>query len=353
MKAPSLTSRLFMALGATIMLALSATLAWAVVSDYQGRGVVPAGVSIAGEDLGNMSEDQAREAIESIVSAPMMREVTVTGDGKTWTIDPDGMVSVDVDGMLAAAYSTRRAATLAARLDSQFRGTPLTYEIKPKYAVDKTALASWVAERATEVDRKPINAKREIVGYKFKITPETYGAQVDQPASVEQIAEALSADAALSTASRETSLAVASLKPKVVASKFKTAIIVSLAQCKVRLYKGDKLVKTYLCAPGRPGFPTPTGDFKIVSKQRYAPWINPGTAWAKDMPAIIPGGPNNPMGTTKIGIDYSGVFFHGVPPSEYGSIGTHASHGCMRMLPSTVLDLYGRVKIGNPVFIRP
>ena len=59
------------------------------------------------------------------------------------------------------------------------------------------------------------------------------------------------------------------------------------------------------------------------------------------------------MGVTKIGINYSGVFFHGVPASEYSSIGTHASHGCMRMMPATVLDLFGRVKVGDPVYIRP
>jgi lipoprotein-anchoring transpeptidase ErfK/SrfK len=58
------------------------------------------------------------------------------------------------------------------------------------------------------------------------------------------------------------------------------------------------------------------------------------------------------MGDRKIGINYPGVFMHGVPPGEYGSIGSHASHGCMRMLPSQVHDLYARVSIGDPVFIR-
>jgi len=353
MKAPSLTSRIFMALGATLMLALSATLAWAVVSDYQVRGLVPAGVSVAGRDLGNMTEAEAREAIEGAVSTPMLRALTVSGDNKSWTLEPEGMVSIDVDSMLDNAYSTRRSATLVSRLDSQFRGTPLTYEIAPEYSVDKQALGAWVSQVATEIDRKPINATRKIIKYKFKITREVWGAEVDQPTSVETIAEALSAEAALSNSSRSADLAVNALKPKVLASKFKTAIIVSLSQCKIRLYKGDKLVKVYRCAPGRPGFPTPTGDFKINYKGRYAAWYNPGSAWAKDMPAVIPGGPNNPMGTTKIGIDYSGVFMHGVPASEYSSIGTHASHGCMRMMPADVLDLYGRVKIGNPVYIRP
>jgi len=111
-------------------------------------------------------------------------------------------------------------------------------------------------------------------------------------------------------------------------------------------------VKTYRCAPGRPQFPTPTGDFVIRSKQHMAPWINPGSDWAKDMPAVIPGGPGNPMGIDKIGINSSGIFFHGIPPSEYSSIGTAASHGCMRMMPSDVKDLMTRVSIGNPVYIR-
>jgi lipoprotein-anchoring transpeptidase ErfK/SrfK len=58
------------------------------------------------------------------------------------------------------------------------------------------------------------------------------------------------------------------------------------------------------------------------------------------------------MGVRKIGINYPGVFFHGIPASEYSSIGTHASHGCMRMLPSSIHDLYPRVKLGDPVYIR-
>ena len=58
------------------------------------------------------------------------------------------------------------------------------------------------------------------------------------------------------------------------------------------------------------------------------------------------------MGVRKIGINYSGVFMHGIPASEYSSIGTAASHGCMRMMPSDVADLFNRVKIGTPVYIR-
>lgn len=352
MKRPSVYSRILIVVIATLMLTLSATLAWAAVIDYEARGLVPKGVTVVGHDLGGMTESQARNAIENAVSAPMLRPVTVLGDGRTWSLDPSNIVEVDVDSMLNEAYSPRRSATFVTRLASQVMGEPLPADIKPAYSINTTAIATWVAQTATQVDKKPVNATRKVVKYAFKITPEVLGARVDQASAVTQISQVLAANAALSSASRVVSLPVSVLKPKVLQSSFKTAIIVSLSECRIRLYKGEKLVKSYSCAPGRPEYPTPTGDFKIVSKQANAPWINPHDAWSASMPDVIAGGPGNPMGDRKIGINYPGVFMHGVPPSEYGTIGSHASHGCMRMLPSAVHDLYPRVSIGNPVYIR-
>lgn len=352
MKAPSTAVRITLVVVSTMLLVLSATLAWGVALDYQARGIVSNGVTVAGHDLSGMTEAQARAVIENAVSTPMLRPVTVIGDNQTWTLDPNGIVTIDVDSMVASAYAPRRTATFGERLNSRLTGELLPADIKPAYAVDAEAITAWVAQTAAQVDRKPVNATRTLVKYKFKIKPSVPGATANQTDAVAQISQALSADAALSSATRVVTLPVAVLKPKVVESSFKTALVVSLSECRIRLYKGAKLVKSYRCAPGRAAFPTPTGDFEIQSKLRYAPWYNPGSAWAASMPAVIPGGPGNPMGTTKIGINYSGIFMHGVPPSEYGSIGTHASHGCMRMMPSDVLDLYGRVKIGNPVFIR-
>jgi lipoprotein-anchoring transpeptidase ErfK/SrfK len=352
MKAPTIATRILLVLLAILLMLASASLAWGVVVDYQVRGLVPTGVSVAGQDLGGMTEAQARAVIESSVASPMLRTLTVTGDGKTWTLDPKGIVAIDADSMIAAAYSPRRTATLVARLNSQLAGQPLPADVKPAYSVDPTAITNWVAQVAEQVDRKPVNATRKIVKYSFKFTPSAPGATVDQAGAVAGISQMLSADAALSSASRVVTLPVTPSKPKVVESSFKKAIIVSLSECKIRLYDGTKLVKTYPCAPGRPAFPTPTGDFVVDTKLANAPWINPGSDWAKSMPAMIPAGPSNPMGVRKIGINYSGVFMHGIPSSEYSSIGTHASHGCMRMMPSDVMDLFGRVTIGMPVYIR-
>lgn len=353
MKPEGTARKILLVLMSVLMLLFSVASMWAVVSDYELRGIVSKGVTLVGHDLSGMTGPQVRATIEEAVSAPMMRPVTITGDNKSWVLDPKGIVAVDVESMSNQAYAPRRNATLVARLASQLTGQPLPADVKPVYSVDTSVVAAWVGQTATQVNREPVNATRSAVKYAIRVTPAVYGASVEETTATERIAEALTADVAIATASRVVSLPVNPIKPKVLESSFKTAIIVSLSQCRIYLYKGAKLVKSYSCAPGRAGFPTPRGDFVIQSKQRYAPWINPGTAWAAGMPAVIPGGPGNPMGTTKIGINYPGVFMHGVPSGEYGSIGTHASHGCMRMMPSSALDLYGRVNIGDPVFIRP
>ena len=354
MNSPSLRSRVLLVLVSVFLLMLSATLAWGVVLDYQSRGLITEGVTLAGEDLSGMTEAEARVAIERAVSAPTMKPLTVLGEGHAWRLDAEKMVRVDVEGMLDDAYEPRRRASLVQRLQSQVTGAPLPAEIEPQVTVDETAVAQWVKKTAKEVDRKPKNAEREVVGYRLEITPSRDGVRVDRKKAVAAIAAELSAEAALAPgASRSVKLPTKPRKPKIDESDFKQGIVVSISQCRVYLYKGEKLVRTYRCAPGTVRYPTPLGDFKVVRKLANAPWINPGSDWAKSMPRSIPAGPSNPMGVRKIGINYSGVFFHGVPASEFSSIGTRASHGCMRMMPSDVLDLFERVKVGTGVFIRP
>jgi lipoprotein-anchoring transpeptidase ErfK/SrfK len=324
----------------------------AIVGDYVALAYVPRGVTLLGNDVSNLSASALRTAIDRNVSTPAMQPLTVLGDGRSWQLDPRGIVTVDVDAMVAQAYAPAHKATMMARLWSRITGAPLRAEVKPVYSVDSASLERWVADTAATVERSAVDATRTVVKYTIKITPEVMGAAVNETAAVEVISSALTAEEALTAASRTASLPIDFVAPKVTQAKFKKAIVVSLSQCKVYLYDGAKLIKTYRCAPGQPAWPTPKGDFVITRKQANAPWINPGSSWAASMPHIIPGGPGNPMGDRKIGISWPGVFLHGIPASEYGSIGTHASHGCMRMMPSSIHDLYPRVRIGDPVYIR-
>ena len=62
------------------------------------------------------------------------------------------------------------------------------------------------------------------------------------------------------------------------------------------------------------------------------------------------GTPENPLKSRWLGI-FNGAGIHGVDPSEYGTIGHAASHGCVRMRIADVEDLYPRVPVGAPIFI--
>jgi lipoprotein-anchoring transpeptidase ErfK/SrfK len=127
-------------------------------------------------------------------------------------------------------------------------------------------------------------------------------------------------------------------------------IVVDLGDLKLYLYRGGKLVKSYSVAAGSSAYPTPTGSYVVTSKIMNPTWYPPNSDWAKDAEPIPPG-IANPLGTRWIGTSAPGVGIHGTPDDS--SIGSYASHGCIRMHIWEVEDLYERVVIGMPVIIRP
>jgi lipoprotein-anchoring transpeptidase ErfK/SrfK len=349
-KAPTLAHRIGVVLVATLLIALSATLAWAAANDYQDRGTVPEGVTVAGQSLGGMTETAAREVVERAITTPMTRPLTMTTPTSTVTFDPKGIVSVDVNAMVNEAYASRRSAPLIARVQHELAGTPLPYEVKPLYSVDASAVQTWVDAQASAIDTRPVNAKRKVVKYAFAISPSAPGYRVDKATTAATISQALSAESALESGARVASMTVAVIPPKIHESSFKKAIIVSLSQRKIRLYEGATLVKTYPCAIGQAAYPTPTGDFYIEGKRYMPTWTNPHASWSANMPESIGPGYSNPLGTRAIDLSASGIRFHGT--SKDFSVGEAASHGCMRMHMWDVEDLFKRVVVKEPVFIR-
>ena len=67
------------------------------------------------------------------------------------------------------------------------------------------------------------------------------------------------------------------------------------------------------------------------------------------MPSYIGPGPSNPLGTRALYLDAPGIRIHGT--NNIASVGTPASHGCMRMVRHDVEDLYPRVPVGTPIWI--
>ena len=90
---------------ACAMLSLSAGFAWTVVDDYGSREIVPEGVSVAGNDLGGLTREQAREVIEANVAAPLFEPIEIADaeTGADWEFDPSTTLRIDVNAMVERA----------------------------------------------------------------------------------------------------------------------------------------------------------------------------------------------------------------------------------------------------------
>lgn len=121
----------------------------------------------------------------------------------------------------------------------------------------------------------------------------------------------------------------------------------SLSHRQVILFENDKVLKSYPVAVGKVGWPTPIGEFSVKTKIRNPPWQNP----FKEERYVIPGGaPDNPLGTRWLGFWTNGknwIGFHGTP--NRASIGSAASHGCVRMYDEDIEELFEWVAVGTPV----
>lgn len=126
-------------------------------------------------------------------------------------------------------------------------------------------------------------------------------------------------------------------------------LIVEKSKFRVYAYRDGRLVATFPVAIGQPAYPSPTGTFVITEKLRNPSWIPPNSPWAKGLEPIPPG-PSNPLGTRWIGTSAPAVGLHGTP--QDWSIGTAASHGCIRMHISDVERLFELVEVGEPVVFR-
>lgn len=335
---------------ATIILALSGTMAWAAANDFRSRGLVPPGVTILGTDLSGMSEMQARDTVRRVVSAPLTRLVTVRAGETAYAFDPRPAVRVDVNAMVDEAYAPRRDASYLARLQSSVTNSPPPTEVSPAFSVDQTVIDEWLDTVTREVNKRAIDATLTVVGNRVRIRASKTGKRLDREAAATALREAFATENALANGGKTIEVPVRTLKPKVTERTLGKTIVVDISERRIRLFNGSKLEKAYRCAVGTPGFPTPRGRFEILQKRYMPTWVNPApNGWGADMPPSIPPGPSNPLGTRALNLSAPGIRFHGT--TNIGSIGTAASHGCMRMRRADIEDFYERVDVGTRVFI--
>ncbi|MGD1715423.1 L,D-transpeptidase [Dapis sp. BLCC M172] len=125
-------------------------------------------------------------------------------------------------------------------------------------------------------------------------------------------------------------------------------VVLRLGERRVYVYEGEEEVASYPVAIGKPGWETPTGNFKVIQLVENPKWQNPWTG------EVMPAGPNTALGLRWIGFWTDGkdtIGFHGTPTVE--SIGSAASHGCVRMYNEDVVNLFQKVQVGTEVVVEP
>lgn len=355
--------KIFLWLLLVVILATAGAAGWVIWTDYQAVDIIPEGVTFGGASMGGYTSDEARaevtDAIENLRQASIaasLASIPATSTFRTGepTATVADFIEFNAEQTIKEIVDARGQSDLIARARHDFLGEPIVREAQLAYSVDEGRLAEYINQLGDHYQSKAINAKLSQSKGEIHLRKSEEGFRPD-PVSSEAAAKAalLTYVDSFHTNSGDVEFDFSGqvIKPKTPTSKLEKspAIVVSLSNRRVTLYNGEDKIKSYPCAIGTPSHPTPVGNWKIVQKRRNPVWRNPGSDWAKNMPASIGPSASSPLGLRALNLDATNIRLHGT--TNIGSVGTAASHGCLRMHNNDIIDLFDRVKVGTPVFI--
>ena len=290
--------------------------------DRQARHRIADGVTVNGVDVGGLTPAQARVKLSNALLKPLDRPVSVRYHGERFTLTPRAAkIAIDIDGSVDRAMEASQKGNLFTRTWREVRGTELDARVEAKISWDRAGVRKVVRRVKAKLTVPPRDASVDLSsGHVDPITSKD-GRSVELDRLRHDIKD-----------------------------RFDRAIVVNRGAFSLTLYKDLKPAKTYPIAVGRIGLETPAGLYHIQNKAVNPAWNVPKRSWAGDLAGrVIPGGaPDNPLKARWLGI-FDGAGIHGT--DAIGSIGTAASHGCIRMRIPDVIELYDEVNIGAPVYI--
>ena len=125
-------------------------------------------------------------------------------------------------------------------------------------------------------------------------------------------------------------------------------LVINLAELRLYFFRGDS-TETHAIGVGREGFGTPQGSTLVVRKAENPTWRPTADTRADrpDLPAVVPPGPDNPLGHHAIYLGWPTYLIHGT--NKPFGVGRRVSRGCIRMYPEQVADLFSKVNNNIPV----
>jgi lipoprotein-anchoring transpeptidase ErfK/SrfK len=334
---------------AAVVLALVGGAVAAYAYDSSRDDMIAKGVTIAGVDVGGMRTDLARRVVAQELKPALERPIQVTYKRKEFTLSAEKAdVRADVRAMVDEALAASRDGMIVTRLARDLTGGEESNQVSARVNYSPEAVSRFVRRVTRRVGRPARDARLDLPS--LERVKERPGIKVLRAELGRRVAQALGVPGA----QRVVQTPVEILQPKVtraeLARKYPTLLVVDRGSFQLRHYKKLDLAKSYTVAIGAVGFDTPAGMYHIQNKAVNPAWSVPDSDWAGSLAGtVVPGGvPENPLKARWLGI-YDGAGIHGTDQTY--SLGTAASHGCVRMAIPDVIELYDQVPVGAPIYI--
>jgi lipoprotein-anchoring transpeptidase ErfK/SrfK len=334
---------------AVLLLALVGGAVAAYAYDSSREDVIAEGVVVAGVDVGGMNADEARRAVARSLDEPLSQPISVARAGQRFNLSAeDAGVHADVGAMVDEALAASRDGNIFTRVTRDLGGGEENVRVTPEITYDEEAVAGLVSRVEKRMNRPAKDAEVEFPS--FERIPSKRGLKV-RAAELEQ---RIDASLTVTDGDRRIRIPAKRIKPKVTTAeleeKYPTVLVADRNNFQLHLYEGLELTRTYTVAVGAVGFDTPAGLYHIQNKAVNPAWSVPDSDWAGSLAGtVVPGGvPENPLKARWLGI-YDGAGIHGTDVTS--SLGTAASHGCIRMSIPEVIELYDKVPVGAPIYI--
>ena len=305
----------------------------------QDDPVLPPGARAAGIELGGQTVSQAAASLDAAFAAVLAQPIEFRVAGHRKRLDP-ASIGFGFDALRSAkrAYDAAIAA-----------GGPADVPLHVTYDGEKLAAFTVALDRASDI--RPRNAKLKMTIRRMKVRRARMGWSIDEKALALSLDPLLADPWALRVVRVERERVHPKRNVIDLRREHRAVLTIDRASFKLRYFKNLKFKRSYGIAVGAPGFETPTGRFSIHNKAVDPAWSAPDEPWAGAYRnEVVEGGAaDNPLKARWMGI-VGGVGIHGTAAED--SIGTAASHGCIRMRVADVIDLYPRVPVGTAVLIR-
>lgn len=300
------------------------------------------GTRIGGVHVGGGTLDDAEARLTRVLVDPLREPTRLAAGGAAVTLTPWELgLRIDIHGALRDTHARQQHLTLPARIWKRVAGDRANVPLDR--FIEQGVLQRSLREAVGRIDRPVRDAQLEVKEGTLRVIPDQFGREVDVSGAAERIAEALRAD------SRRVDLPVRITQAAHRTEEFRKVIFIKTLENTLDLYEDGKIARSYRVATGTGGYPTPKGQFYITTMRRHPSWSNPGSDWALGMPAYIPPGRYNPLGTRAMNLSARGIRIHGTPLAY--TIGRAASHGCIRMHMREAEELFEMVDVGTPVLV--